>query len=247
MDINIKLFRNLYNFKLFYRTISVMDFLPFVGPVKNASEALMANCEHDTKLARDKGITALVTGAIDLLGLSLAICSIAYSCEKFTTIASFALLKHAMILAILVTVVAFVSGTKIVINQLVKLSIDNMVGVNTASAAMVNTVSITATGIESVVETINQITWNMVLAVRSSYSSAKAIALAPIVCVKVCIRSLSDCKRFFDRLLVHTFVTYFRIYCNIFMTFIQINITIALVSVSLFLKAVHLIRIKYFN
>lgn len=247
MDINIKLLRNLYNFKFFYRTLTIIDFLPFVGSVKNASEALVANCEHDSKLARDKGVTALVMGAIDLLGLSLAICSIAYSCEKFSAVNSITLLRHFLVSVILVTVIALVSGSKVVINQLVKLSIDNLVNVNTASAAMVNSVSITATGIESVVETVHQTAFDMVSAVKLSYSSAKAIALAPINCVKVCARFVFQSRQLLNRFFVETFVRYFRIYYNIFMTFIQINITIALLSISLFLKAFKYIRTKCLN
>ena len=247
MDIDIKLFRNLYNFKLFYRTISIIDFLPFVGSVKNAGEALIANSDADYKQARDKGITALVTGAIDLLGLSLAVCTIAYSCEKFNAINAFPLIKHTIVLAILVTVIAFVSGSKIVINQLVKLLIDNVVGVNTASAAVVNSVNITATGIETVVESVSQTTSGVVFGVKKSYSSAKTIVFAPILIVKAIIKFFVDFKHLITEKIYQFFTENILIFYNILIKILEIITTIVLLSIQLSIKVFNAIKIKFFN
>ncbi|XP_054153612.1 uncharacterized protein LOC128952276 [Oppia nitens] len=233
MDINIRLFKKLYNIKIINRTICIIDFIPFIGPIKNASESLLANSSDNSKLARDKGITALVTAAIDLLGLCLAIASIAYTCEKFNQINTFAVLKHLVNVAILLTVVALVSGSKVVFNQLIKLSINNLVGVNNASAAMVNSVTITATGIETIVESVSNTTYGMVFSVISSYRSAQYIVWTPVrvikILTKIAVKVCQYIDHTFDGLVVRNF---FFIY-GYLTTLLEIIITITLVSITL--------------
>jgi len=242
MDINIRLFQNYYNFKILNQTMVILDFLPFFGPIKNASESLLANLSQDNKLARDKGITALVTAAIDLLGLCLGVASVAYLHERFHKIDTFTIFRDLLVMAILVTVVAFVIGTKIVVDQLVRLLVDNLVGVNTASAAMVNSVTITASGIEAFVETVSSVTYGMILGLKNSwkmsYNSVKSIIYAPIRAVKTTTKYVNHSQRYAEEKIVKkSKETIVRVICNI-LSFIQITITVLLVLIAVFVKAV---------
>jgi len=242
MDINIRLFKNYYDFKILNQTMVIIDFLPFLGPIKNASESLLANLSHDNKLARDKGITALVTAAVDLLGLCLGVASVAYLHEKFNKIDTFAIFRDLLVMAIFITIVAFVIGAKIVIDQLVRLLVDNLVGVNTASAAMVNSVTITASGIEAFVATVSNTTYGMILGLKNSWkmscNSVKSIIYAPIRAVKTTTKYVNHSQRYAEEKIVKkSKETFVRVVYN-FLSVIQMTITIVLVLIAFFVRAV---------
>lgn len=173
----------------------IMDFVPFAGSIKNVIESMAANFANDTKLARDKGITALVTASMDLFGLCLSVGCIAYLFEKCSKIEWISPLKDALIMAVLIAIISIVVGAKIVAEQLTKLLIDNVVGVNTASASMVNSVTMTATGIEAVVETVTDATNGMVSGIKNSWSvtskSARSVFLTPAKLVKTSSKRIS--------------------------------------------------------
>jgi hypothetical protein len=240
MDVNIRLFQNYYNFKLINQTMAIIDFMPFIGPIKNASESLLANLSNDHKLARNKAITALVTAAIDLLGLCLGIASIAYLYEKFNKIDTFAIVKDILVMAISITIISFVIGAKIVVDQLVKLLVNNLVGVNTASAAMVNSVTITAAGIEAVVGTVSNVTYGMVFGVKNSwkigYNSAKTIIYTPIKVFKTTTQYVNNSQRYAEEKIVKkSKQAFIRVSYNL-ISFIHAIITLLLVITALLIK-----------
>lgn len=238
MDVSIRLFQNYYNFKLIHQT--TIDFMPFIGPIKNVSESLLANLSNDHKLARDKAITALVTAAIDLFGLCLGIASIAYLYEKFNKIDTFAIVKDILVIAILISIVSFVIGAKIVVNQLIKLLVNNLVGVNTASAAMVNSVTITAVGIEAVIGTVSNATYGILFGVKHSwkigYKSAKSIIYTPIKVLKTTTQYVNNSQRYAEEKIVKKSKQAFIRVLNNFIFFIHAIITVLLVITALLIK-----------
>jgi hypothetical protein len=100
------------------RTWLALHFLPFIGPARYATEAILAYLAGNDKKARDKGITSTINGLIDLIVLSLFLISathIAVECEKSDNLK---LIKPILTTGVVIAVSCILIGSKIVAEQL---------------------------------------------------------------------------------------------------------------------------------
>ncbi|CAG2172119.1 unnamed protein product [Oppiella nova] len=150
----------------------LIHFVPFIGPARYATEAILAYIEGNQERARDKGITSTINGLIDLAVLSVFLLSathVSIECERSDILRA---VKPVLTASVVLTVASILIGAKIIAEQIARAVVDKVLSMHTASASMVNTMHITATGIEAVVETINTATSHTTNTVKSGYNSA---------------------------------------------------------------------------
>lgn len=172
--------RHTFN-KVFSQSLLFIDYIPFLGPLYNAALALnllfnlwptskdleLVEENEETevqkaeaaleksRLIRVKGMTAVATALIDLLTLCLTVGVIAFVYDCLVRISAYALVRYALVLAVLATGLALTIGSKVVTGQLVESLSRQLEDVGSVSVSMVKSVSITATAIEKIVETTN--------------------------------------------------------------------------------------------
>ena len=103
-----------------------LHFLPFIGPARYATEAILAYLSGDEKTARDRGIASTINGLIDLLVLSVFLLSaahIAIECEKSDGLRA---IKPVLTAGVVVAVVSMMVSLKIVAEQMTRAVVDKV-------------------------------------------------------------------------------------------------------------------------
>ncbi|CAG2108796.1 unnamed protein product [Medioppia subpectinata] len=163
---------NMEETKIIQQLLLLIQFIPFIGPAQYAIEAIVAYMCGNQEKARDKGITSTINGLIDLAALALFLLSaahIAVQCDRSATLQA---LKPILTTSCVITIASILIGAKIIAEQMARAVVEKVLSVHTASTSMVNTVTITANGIEAVVGTINEATNVTTNRVKSGYTKA---------------------------------------------------------------------------
>lgn len=163
----------------FAKSWMFLHFIPFLGSARYATEAAVAYFSDDDQKARDKGIIAVNNAIIDLSVLSLFLISITHIANECEKNENLKLVKPLLVLGAMFAVFAVLIGSKIVAEQISRAILEKVVNVNTASKAMVNSVTMTATGIEAVVEKVNVSTTKVVTGMNFAMGSVFSLVFLP--------------------------------------------------------------------
>jgi len=189
--------------KYFNQCLLMIDYIPIVGPMYNATYALnllfsfwpgkqVEGEDEDevsrgkSRLVRVKGMTAIATALIDIFTLCFTLGVLAFVCDCLVRINTFAFIRQLLILFIMANVIALTVGAKIVTGQLVEHLTQQLEEMNSVSTSMVKSVTITASAIERIVETTNTKTVSVVTQLNQWWIEVWAWVMAVVTFPAMC-------------------------------------------------------------
>ncbi|KAJ6220382.1 hypothetical protein RDWZM_006194 [Blomia tropicalis] len=206
--------------KYLYYGFMFIDYIPFIGPMYNATYALNLlfniwpikilqsfsmneNGSNEVeiekaRLMRVKGLTAIATALIDIFTLCLTLGVLAFSCDCLNRIDTFAFVRQLMFVVVTINMLALTVGSKVITGQLVEHLTGQLEEINTVGTSMVKSVTITATAIERIVETTNSKTSAALIKVNywwtRTYNIFVMIYTFPIQCFRAINHQMYKCR-----------------------------------------------------
>lgn len=154
--------------KLDGRTALLVEYTPIIGPLWTSGSALQALWysftkdksifspdEETSKLIRIKGLSAIVSGLVDISLICFGLIVMAFVGDSLNKLAVNSLVYQSTLAIIVLNCLAVSIGAKLVSVQVIEFSTSQLEQVQTVGSSVVKSASITASAIEKIVVSTN--------------------------------------------------------------------------------------------